>query len=77
VDELEADPQVRHLGTFYEVAHPKRGKVKAQHRPLRIDGSREIDFRAPPMLGEHTEEVLAEAGFSSQEIQVLRGKGIL
>ena len=77
VDELEADPQVRHLGTFYEVAHPKRGNVKAQHRPLRIDGSREIDFRAPPMLGEHTEEVLAEAGFSAQEIQALRGKCIL
>ena len=72
VDELEADPQVRHLGTFYEV-----GGTKAQHRPVRIDGSREIDFRAPPALGEHTEEVLREIGVSAADLQDLRAKKIV
>ena len=60
VQDLENDPQVRHLGTFYSIPHEKHGKVRAQHRPARVDGSREIDFRAPPDLGEHTGEVLAE-----------------
>jgi crotonobetainyl-CoA:carnitine CoA-transferase CaiB-like acyl-CoA transferase len=55
VQDIESDPQVKHLGTIYRI-----GETKAPHRPARVDGSREIDFRAPPRLGEHTEEVLAE-----------------
>jgi len=62
VEDIEHDPQVKHLGTIYEVAG-----VRTPHRPARVDGSREIDFRRPPRLGEHTEEVLAE----------LRKKGVL
>ena len=72
VDELEQDPQVRHLGTFYQVAG-----TKAQHRPVRIDGSREIEFRAPPALGEHTEEVLTELGVSAAELAELRVKKLI
>jgi crotonobetainyl-CoA:carnitine CoA-transferase CaiB-like acyl-CoA transferase len=60
VEDLENDPQVRHLGTFYELEHPRHGVVRAQHRPARVDASREIDFRPPPDLGQHTEEILAE-----------------
>jgi crotonobetainyl-CoA:carnitine CoA-transferase CaiB-like acyl-CoA transferase len=67
VEDLEHDPQVRHLGTMYELNHAKHGRVRAQHRPVKVDGSREIDFRPPPDLGEHTEEILAE----------LRKKGVL
>jgi crotonobetainyl-CoA:carnitine CoA-transferase CaiB-like acyl-CoA transferase len=62
VDEIEHDPQVKHLGTIYSV-----GGIRAAHRPARVDGSREIDFRPPPRLGEHTEEILGE----------LREKGML
>ena len=36
------------------------GPINSMHRPYRVDGSREIDFRPPPTLGEHTEEVLQE-----------------
>jgi len=67
VEDLEHDPQVKHLGTIYELTHEKHGRVRAQHRPAKVDGSREIDFRPPPDLGEHTEEILAE----------LRKKGVL
>jgi crotonobetainyl-CoA:carnitine CoA-transferase CaiB-like acyl-CoA transferase len=55
------DPQVRHLGTFVDVEHPTIGPVKLVRRPVRFDGSRDDQpLRPPPMLGEHTQEVLAE-----------------
>jgi len=67
VQEIEHDPQVKHLGTIYSLSHKTLGEVRAAHRPAKVDGSREIDFRPPPGLGEHTEEILAE----------LREKGVL
>jgi crotonobetainyl-CoA:carnitine CoA-transferase CaiB-like acyl-CoA transferase len=60
LDELSMDPQVAHLAPFYTIDHPEMGAIASLHRPYRVDGSREIDFRPPPMLGEHTREVLAE-----------------
>ncbi len=72
LQDLESDPQIRHLDVFYELEHPRYGKVKAPHRPVRIDGSREIDFRPPPDLGEHTDEVLQEIGLNAEQIAQLR-----
>ncbi len=77
VQDLESDPQVRHLGVFYELEHPKYGKVKAAHRPVRVDADRSIDSRPPPDLGEHTAEVLREAGLSAERIALLRELGII
>jgi crotonobetainyl-CoA:carnitine CoA-transferase CaiB-like acyl-CoA transferase len=54
------DPQIRHLRTFYEDAHPVEGPLTLLNRPVLIDGSREVRRRPPPTLGEHTAEVLGE-----------------
>ncbi len=77
LQDLEQDPQVKHLEVFYEVEHPKYGKLKAPHRPERVDRSREIDFRPPPALGEHTEEVLREIGFGAENIERLRSARLI
>ena len=58
IQDVENDPQVRHLEVFHEMEHPKYGKVKMPHRPIRVDGDRDIEARPPPDLGEHTDEVV-------------------
>ena len=77
LSELEQDPQVRHLDPFYELDHPIAGTVKSVHRAVRIDGSREIDFRPPPMLGEHTYEVLSKLGIADDTLNSLAASGVI
>ncbi len=60
--EVMADPQVRHLGTFARYEHAERGTVDVIRPPLFMDGRRPIEGKAPPTLGEHTDEVLRGAG---------------
>jgi formyl-CoA transferase len=59
IPEVLADEQIRHLGTFYEDEHPTEGSLTLARRPVLIDGTREIDSKPPPTLGQHTAEVLS------------------
>jgi crotonobetainyl-CoA:carnitine CoA-transferase CaiB-like acyl-CoA transferase len=77
LNELDEDPQVRHLDLFYELDHPAAGPVRSVHRAIRCDGSREIDFRPPPTLGEHTREVLAGLGLSDDELRGLSNQRVI
>jgi crotonobetainyl-CoA:carnitine CoA-transferase CaiB-like acyl-CoA transferase len=60
VPEVLDDPQIKHLGTFYQEIHPTEGLLTLIHRPILIDGSREVLSHPPPTLGEHTDEIMAE-----------------
>ena len=65
VAEVPDDPQVRHLGAFTTLHHSERGEVRAIMRPVWLDGSRDDQpRRAPPLLGEHTDQVLEELGLA-------------
>jgi crotonobetainyl-CoA:carnitine CoA-transferase CaiB-like acyl-CoA transferase len=77
LEELASDPHIAHLDVFYETMHPKYGPVRAPHRAIRADGSRAIDHRPPPDLGEHTDEVLRELGVGAECLTELRAKGIV
>jgi crotonobetainyl-CoA:carnitine CoA-transferase CaiB-like acyl-CoA transferase len=69
-DEVLADPQLRDRGMFLEAEDPERGGLRITHlrTPVRMG---EIPLRPPPRLGQHTEEILGEAGFSPEEIRAL------
>jgi len=63
IEDVFDDAQVQALESFCTLSHPVRGSLTAIRRPVLLDGRRDDQpERAPPMLGEHTEEVLAELG---------------
>ena len=75
LDEVFADPVVRHLGLIAEVDHPTAGRVRAPGIPVRLSGTPPSLRRHPPELGEHTDEVLRELGYSKADIAALRRDG--
>ncbi len=58
LDQVFDDPQVRHRGMRIELAHPLAGTVPLTASPLRLSETPVEYRRAPPLLGEHTREVL-------------------
>jgi formyl-CoA transferase len=77
ISEVDADPQVRHLGTFHRVPHPEGGTMRAMHRPVLIDGQREPAAGPAPLLGEHADAILVDAGYTAAEIETLRRTNIV
>jgi crotonobetainyl-CoA:carnitine CoA-transferase CaiB-like acyl-CoA transferase len=56
--------------------HPARPDFRALANPIKLDGNR-LPSRCAPRLGEHTDEILAEAGLTAAEIEALRESGAL
>lgn len=78
MDEIFDDPQVKHRGLVREIDHPKAGKVKLVGPPLRLSETPCTEGSPPPVLGEHTEEVLTRvAGYSKAEVEALRIRGVI
>lgn len=77
IAEVASDPQVQHLQTFYDIAHPQHGVQKSIHRPVRIDRERGPTHRAAPTYGEHTAAVLTELGIGPEELERLRSSGVI
>jgi alpha-methylacyl-CoA racemase len=76
-DEPREDPQLRARGVFVEVPSPAEGRaMPGVVTPVRVRGE-PTPLRPAPRLGEHTEAVLAEAGFTEREIAELRSAGVL
>ena len=74
--EIENDESLRKCGTIVEVEQPKRGKFLTIGCPPKFS-SYTPQVKAAPLLGEHTDEVLKEVGYSEAEIQALRSKHVV
>lgn len=71
------DPQVQHNGTVFDVEEAEAGTMRYVRHPSMYEKSPATFRRHPPRYGEHTSEILAEAGFSDEEISALRGSQVV
>jgi crotonobetainyl-CoA:carnitine CoA-transferase CaiB-like acyl-CoA transferase len=76
VEDVVKDPQILHNKMITSVDHPTLGEVGITGIPIRFYGTPCDVRRHPPLLGEHTRELLAEAGYSSDEIDQLIASGL-
>ncbi|MCE4058640.1 MULTISPECIES: formyl-CoA transferase [Pandoraea] len=72
--EIAEDMSLRETGTIVEVDHPKRGKYLTVGNPIKLSDS-PTHVERSPLLGEHTDDVLGEFGYSLQQIAALREVG--
>ena len=71
------DPQVQHRGMRIELPHPTAGKVPLVASPIKLSRTPVEHRAAPPLLGQHTDEVLAGIGLDEQAIAALRAQGVV
>ncbi len=74
LDEVFRDPQVQHRQLLRQLDHPRFGAIPNVRNPM-LSGAEAAACRPPPVLGEHTDEVLGEFGFSPDAIGALRADG--
>ena len=78
VDQVFGAPQVRHREMLVEVAHPTAGAVPMAGIPVKFSATPASIRLPPPLLGEHTAEVLQSwLGMSQTEIEDLKGKSVV
>jgi crotonobetainyl-CoA:carnitine CoA-transferase CaiB-like acyl-CoA transferase len=78
VDQVFEDPQVLHRGMVQEVDHPTSGRIRLVGIPVKFSDSPGAISLAPPLLGQHTAEVLRKLlGYTPDDVEDLRRAGVV
>jgi crotonobetainyl-CoA:carnitine CoA-transferase CaiB-like acyl-CoA transferase len=77
MDEVFADPQVRHNEMAIGVAHPELGEIALVNQPFRLSRTPHAMRSATPAMGEHTDEILGELGYEAPRIEALRAARVV
>jgi crotonobetainyl-CoA:carnitine CoA-transferase CaiB-like acyl-CoA transferase len=77
IDQVFSDPQVQHLKPQATIDSPHAGKLTLLRQPMTLSRTPSHMERYPPAVGEHTQEVLREAGFAPDEIAELAREHII
>jgi crotonobetainyl-CoA:carnitine CoA-transferase CaiB-like acyl-CoA transferase len=70
--EVMDDPQVQAREMVVETEHPTLGRIRTLGTPIKLRATPLTPGRPAPLLGQHTDEVLEEAGYTTVEIGALR-----
>ena len=74
--EIAEEPSLRLTGTVVEVDHPTRGPYLTVGNPIKMSDS-PTDVKRSPLLGEHTDAILAELGYGAEQIAALRAEKVI
>ena len=77
VADVVHSPQTEALGILQPLDHPSIPNLRLTALPLSFDGHRALHRSAPPAVGQHTAEVLGEAGYDTDEIAALAAEGVI
>ncbi|MFQ5955631.1 MAG: CaiB/BaiF CoA transferase family protein [Kiloniellales bacterium] len=77
IDQVFADPQVKHLGIAQAVEAPALGRIELVGQPVTLERTPSRLVMPPPERGQHTDEILGEIGYSAKEIADLRRRNVI
>jgi crotonobetainyl-CoA:carnitine CoA-transferase CaiB-like acyl-CoA transferase len=77
IDKVFENPQVRHLGIATDIVSQERGPTQMVGQPILMSRSKSTLRRPPPLLGQHSAELLEEIGYTPGEIDQLLSAGIV
>ena len=77
LEDVLVEPQVVHNGMLLDLIHPRHGRVSTVNNPVHLSLTPAMPHSYPPSLGEHTNAVLAELGYHTEQIETMRKNGAI
>ncbi len=77
LEDAVADPQFNHNGMLLKMEHPVFGEYTVVNNPIKLSRTPAAPFGYAPAIGEHSEQILTEAGFSREAVQDLFASGVV